>query len=164
MMLGHGAIPLARTPSVRMAVGLPGPAVIFLSGYEMSSVRTRPKGAPSQTQFRAWLWDRDQGKCISCGSVTKTWFADHIVPLWKVFTMRARFRLWYFFAENNGQTLCTDCHQIKTNKEAPERAHHNRLTKKRTGKTRTKHSPKIRSGGFRKDIKRCWRTGKVTRK
>lgn len=48
------------------------------------------------------------------------WFADHVTPLWKVDRAApGAFRYWTL---DNLQTLCGDCHTLKTAREARERA------------------------------------------
>jgi 5-methylcytosine-specific restriction enzyme A len=66
---------------------------------------------------------RDQGRCGSCGVVTRTWQADHIVPV----------------CEGGGEcgldglrTLCTACHARETAALARRRAERRRAERRRT--------------------------------
>lgn len=77
---------------------------------------------------RKAVWQRDKGKCASCGCQTDRkgqngWQMDHIVPL-----IEANGDLQYWRL-GNLQTLCKRCHTTKTSAEAAERARLRRLNK-----------------------------------
>jgi len=59
---------------------------------------------------------RDKGICASCGNKTKDWQVDHIKPL-----IEANGQLEYWLMDNL-QTLCIECHKIKTISESKQRA------------------------------------------
>lgn len=84
---------------------------------------------PSAT--RRAVWKRDNGKCASCGTMcTKSgltkWHMDHITPL-----IEANGNL-DFWRMANLQTLCVQCHNIKTSKEATARAVKRKMLKDQT--------------------------------
>lgn len=72
---------------------------------------------------------RDKRLCADCHEVAghnargeADWQVDHHTPLWKVAHMEPLQRLEYFKLHNL-VTRCTNCHEIKSAKEAAERAH-----------------------------------------
>lgn len=73
------------------------------------------------TATRRAVRKRDKGVCAQCGvqctdKGTTKWHMDHIVPL-----IEAQGDIKYWRLPNL-QTLCTDCHKIKTALEAAQRA------------------------------------------
>ena len=56
--------------------------------------------------IRQELFKIDAGACRSCGSITNTWQADHILPVHQGGSAASI---------ENFQTLCLECHQEKTN-------------------------------------------------
>ena len=61
---------------------------------------------------RHYVWMRDRGKCVIENCVSGSWQADHIVPLIDGGS----------FEMSNLQTLCRRHHNLKTAREAGERA------------------------------------------
>lgn len=115
--------------------------------------RKAPIGGKNQQAFRTYLKERDKGKCAVCGETVKCWIADHIIPLWKVRTMDMP-DAYYWNPEKNGQTLCDPCNTQKTSAEAAERAHFDRLEKRRQGVPKRKKSRKLEGRGFDKRYKK----------
>lgn len=80
------------------------------------------------TATRRHIWNRDKGKCRSCGTICDKkgkngWHLDHIKPL-----IEAKGDL-SFWRPGNLQTLCKPCHHAKTGQEATERATKRRILK-----------------------------------
>ena len=60
------------------------------------------------------------------------------------------------------QLLCIPCHRAKTKQDVKNIAKVKRIRKRAEGKEKPKR--KIRSAPFRKDIKKDWKTGKVSKR
>lgn len=75
-------------------------------------------GATARTRGRAWqdtrarILQRDAFTCASCGRVHLSHQVDHVTPLHKGGSND----------DSNLQTLCVQCHQVKTSKEARHRS------------------------------------------
>ena len=67
------------------------------------------------------VFDFEKGVCQECSERTFNWELDHITPLWKVAHLPDKERV-KFFQIGNLQTLCVPCHNMKSGKEAGERA------------------------------------------
>lgn len=65
------------------------------------------------------------------------WEVEHTTPLWKVAHLPPVERI-EFFKLAAVKTACSPCHKIKSAKEAAEKAHHDRLEKKRREKAEVK--------------------------
>ena len=78
---------------------------------------------------------RDGEKCHDCGATGVPLDVEHCVPLWKTRTMTAARRRWYNTLHNMVLRCAgkDTCHARKTKREAAERAHYDRLEKKRKG-------------------------------
>lgn len=87
-----------------------------------------------------------------------SWHADHVVPLWKVAQLQPLEHI-KFFEPENVQTLCDECHGIKTAQEAAERKHFNHLA----GHRPKRKGRKMQSRGFDKRFTRTMR-GEVKRR
>ena len=74
---------------------------------------------PGFARHRVFVFER--GVCQECGERTFNWELDHITPLWKVAHFSDKIRV-KFFQIGNLQTLCVPCHNLKSGKEAGERA------------------------------------------
>lgn len=73
------------------------------------------------TATRKAVWKRDQGVCASCGKKCARkgqpkWHMDHRLPLYEAHGNLDYWRM------TNLQTLCGDCHKVKTSNEATLRA------------------------------------------
>ena len=65
---------------------------------------------PEYKQWRIKILNKDNYRCMICGEIKKgEMIADHVFS----FTKYSRLR----YEIENGQTLCRECHQIKTNFE-----------------------------------------------
>lgn len=80
--------------------------------------------AKNSAAQRKYCWERDRGKCRVCGKQAEDpqrrhwnsgdlWQADHIRPL---FLGKGLDRA--FFAPENLQTICTECHKAKNRADA----------------------------------------------
>jgi hypothetical protein len=83
---------------------------------------------PGETRKR--IWKRDRGQCAHCSDVMPRksrkhdlkWHVDHIKPLWEQKGKEFDQIDLSYWEEENLQTLCTDCHSLKSAKEAKQRA------------------------------------------
>jgi uncharacterized membrane protein YqaE (UPF0057 family)/5-methylcytosine-specific restriction endonuclease McrA len=65
-------------------------------------IRTVPKRQPIPKSVKMYVWQRDMGRCVECGSKEKLEY-DHIIPLSKGGSN----------TERNLQLLCEGCNRIK---------------------------------------------------
>ena len=65
---------------------------------------------------RKAVWKRDKGMCAGCGKISSRWHMDHVQPLIEA---KGNIDFWRL---TNLQTLCEDCHHVKTANEATTRA------------------------------------------
>ena len=69
---------------------------------------------------RRIVFERDHGACAKCGTVSRDWELDHVVPLWSV--DRDAPGALAFWQLANMQTLCPLHHKEKTAAEAGQRS------------------------------------------
>jgi ribosomal protein L37E len=83
-----------------------------------------------QNEARKQAWSRDKGKCAQCGVIlprksrTKNlkWHVDHIKPLFEQKGKHIDDIDFNYWKMNNLQTLCFECHAVKSADEAKTRA------------------------------------------
>ena len=65
---------------------------------------TSPPASPLPSAWvRMYVWRRDRGKCVRCGSQERVWF-DYIIPLWEGGSI----------TEQNIRLLCELCRRDKS--------------------------------------------------
>jgi len=75
------------------------PELVPLENVEQADIARRERIPDS---VRLFVWQRDQGKCVKCGSAEKLEF-DHIIPVIKGGSN----------TERNVQLLCEQCNRTK---------------------------------------------------
>ena len=75
---------------------------------------------PGET--RRVIRQRDHTVCAVCGEKDRSWELDHIRPLWEQKGKKGADVDLSYWSPENLQTLCRNCHGVKTSREATERA------------------------------------------
>ena len=73
-------------------------------------------------ETRAIVYKRDSGICAWCDSLSHRWHADHIKPLVEQKGKSVKELDYTYWGMDNLQTLCSNCHRMKTSDEAHNRA------------------------------------------
>lgn len=147
---------IAKYPEIaRAAVYIRDSGVCALCGTDGTSYPATYDGRGYQVQLdKGWLFERcllvAEGKRLKLNGTLPplgNWQADHVIPLWCLDEERAKSLVYWGL--DNLQTLCPDCHAIKTEREAAQRAKMKRLRAKRLGK-KSRPKRKIPSRPFPK--------------
>jgi hypothetical protein len=78
-------------------------AVVSAAVAAESNTGAVPGRAPIPDDVKIFVWQRDQGRCVSCGSIRNLEF-DHVIPIAKGGSNTAR----------NLQILCEACNRAKS--------------------------------------------------
>ena len=73
-------------------------------------------------ETRAIVYKRDRGVCVWCDSLSHRWHVDHIKPLVEQKGKSVKELDYSYWGMDNLQTLCSNCHRMKTSDEAHNRA------------------------------------------
>lgn len=107
-------IPLLRQEALKLTTLKPRIAQLQSRRLPILQTATpRQRGSTWMKRRAAWLSAHPMCECCKPqGLVTKAQEVDHVIPLWKGGRDD----------ETNMQSLCVTCHQVKTKREASERA------------------------------------------
>jgi hypothetical protein len=101
----EGGPPAEQTPAEQTAE-------LQTAELESPSLKSPSRAGPPASQpakplpsawVRMYVWRRDRGRCVRCGSRARVWF-DYIVPIWEGGSI----------TEQNIQLLCEACSRDKS--------------------------------------------------
>ena len=69
-------------------------------GSENRRLGGRTRGPLPSAWVRMYVWRRDHGKCVQCGSQERVWF-DYLTPVWEGGSI----------TQQNVRLLCASCRQ-----------------------------------------------------